>query len=71
MLNEFEVGTIVWYNDDAPIEPMLGHPWLVIRKEFNDDSRDAEDWPIIWTLMSNGIQTQVFVADYLQAFYKV
>lgn len=67
MLNEFEVGTIVWYNDDAPIEPLLGGLWLVISKEPNDDSRDAEDWPTVWTLQAGGIQTQVFVADYLHA----
>lgn len=67
MRNEFEVGTLVWYNDDAPIEPLLGVLWLVISKELNDDSRDAEDWPTVWTLQRGGIGTQVFVADYLHA----
>ena len=69
MLNEFEVGTIVWYNDDAPIEPLLGRPWLVVSKHVNDDPRDVEDWPMVWTLQAGEIETQVFVADYLQAFY--
>lgn len=67
MQNEFEVGTIVWYNDDAPIEPLLGALWLVISKEPNDDWRDAEYWSTVWTLQRGGIQTQVVVADYLQA----